>query len=101
MYAWALTNSLGALSSNTGTSVTFTAGAQAGTVTVFVNATLNSVTKETSAVITITTQPPPAGSSSNGFLGLPGDEGYLLVGGVIVAAAVVILLLWLWNKKPS
>jgi DNA-binding beta-propeller fold protein YncE len=102
VYAWALTNSLGALSSATGASVTFTAGPQAGTVTVFVNATLNSVTKEASAVIAITSQPAGSGSSgtsNGGFLGLPGDDGYLLIGGVIVAAAVVILLLL--KKRPS
>jgi kumamolisin len=54
-YAWTLTSTaLGTLSSATGSTPTFTAGTSALTGGIFVNATLNGVTKESSTVITVT-----------------------------------------------
>ncbi len=44
-YAWSLTNSLGSLNSSIGNPVVFTARTTPGNVTVFVNATLNGITK--------------------------------------------------------
>lgn len=55
-YAWSLSNSLGSLSTTSGPSVTFTAGATAGTALVFVNATWNGATVSSGPVaISITT----------------------------------------------
>jgi dienelactone hydrolase len=56
-YLWALTsNALGSLSGS-GTAVTFTALSTAGTVGLFVNATLSGTTVEASTVITVTVSP--------------------------------------------
>lgn len=44
-YAWSLNNSLGSLNSSTGNPVVFTAKTTPGNVTVYVNATLNGITK--------------------------------------------------------
>jgi YVTN family beta-propeller protein len=58
MYSWNLTHSaLGSVSPINGSLVTFTAGSTTGTVGLFVNATLNGITYEGSAVITITAAP--------------------------------------------
>jgi len=57
-YAWTLTSpGLGSISSASGASTTFTAGSTAGTVGLFVNATLYGVTHKASAVITVTAGP--------------------------------------------
>lgn len=55
-YSWTLTNSaMGNLSAVTGSTVTFTGGSILGTVGLFVNATLNGLTKQSSAsIITVT-----------------------------------------------
>jgi hypothetical protein len=56
-YVWALTSSkLGTLT-GTGSSATFNSGTTAGTVGIYVNATLNSTTKEASTIITVTSAP--------------------------------------------
>jgi hypothetical protein len=52
-YSWSLTSVLGALNSTAGPSVDFTAGSYAGNVAVFVNATLNGITKSSAAGIVI------------------------------------------------
>lgn len=63
-YLWTLTNELGTVSSTTGASVLFTAGSTAGSVTLFVNATLNAVTEQSTGVsITITAPSAPSLSS--------------------------------------
>jgi YVTN family beta-propeller protein len=54
-YSWTLTDgAMGSLNSTTEASASFTAGSEIGTVGLFVNATLNGVTRESSAVITVT-----------------------------------------------
>ena len=58
-YSWSLTNGLATLHSSTGNPVEVTAGYTAGVVSLFVNATLNNVTKEASANITIKPAPGP------------------------------------------
>ena len=52
-YSWALTSHALGYLSGTDTSVNFTAGTTSGTVGIFVNATLNGVTKRSSTVITV------------------------------------------------
>ena len=73
-YTWALTSStLGSLSGS-GSSVTFNAGTTAGTVGIYLNATLGGVTKEASTIITVTgatltsvaVSPPTPTVSTNG-----------------------------------
>jgi hypothetical protein len=84
----------------TGASVTFTAGSTAGTVTLFVNATLKGKTVQSPpVVITIQASSPPP---KTGFLGLSGDLGYVVIG-VIVAAIVVaaVIALFLLRKKKK
>jgi len=58
-YSWSLTNSLtGSIGSTSGNIVQFTAGSTAGTTTLYVNATLNGVTREGNPVpITVTAIP--------------------------------------------
>lgn len=89
VFVWSLApNSGGALSSGTGATVTVRL-AQAGTFTLFVNATYNGITKGANAAITIQAR----SSASLGFLGLPGNDGYILIGVVVVAVAEAVLLL--------
>jgi hypothetical protein len=53
-YKWALSSStLGTISPTTGSTINFTAGTTAGTVGIFVNATLNAVTKGNSTIVTV------------------------------------------------
>jgi len=57
-YLWAISSSsLGSISGS-GNSVSFAAGSVAGTVGIFVNASLSGTTKEASTVITVTVTPP-------------------------------------------
>jgi hypothetical protein len=58
-YIWSLTSTLGSISADTGVTTIFTAGANAGTVGLYVNATLSATTKEVSAIITATGTSPP------------------------------------------
>ena len=90
-YSWTLSNSLGTLSSANGSSTVFAAGSKTGTAVLTVEATLNGKTAWSNATITITAK----FVSSTGFLGLPGFEGYILIGVVVavVVTAVVVLLL--------
>jgi YVTN family beta-propeller protein len=53
VYSWSLSAQLATLWQATGSTVELTAGNTAGTVTLFVNATLNGITKEGSAITTI------------------------------------------------
>ena len=91
-YKWSLNNSLGTLSSTTGSSTVFTAESKAGTVTLAVEATLNDKSAWSNATITIQAK----SQGVTGFLGLPSYEGYILIGvavAVVVAALVTTLLL--------
>lgn len=68
-YSWSLTNNLGTLNSSTGQAATFMAGSKAGTVTLFVNATLGGVVRQSLPdVITIR-------ASSGGAKTFPADFG--------------------------
>ncbi len=88
-YAWWLSNtSFGSLSSSTGGSVSFRAANIPGSVTLFVNATLNGSTVEGFVSITIHS------ASSPGILGLS-DTDYLLlalVAGIVAIAVVAVLV---------
>jgi hypothetical protein len=70
-YSWTLTNyHIGSINATTGTSVTFNAGSVAGTVGIFVNATLTGVTERSSAIITVGTTAPVLTSVETGPGGL-------------------------------
>lgn len=58
-YSWSLTNNLATLNTTAGNPIKVTAGPTTGPVTLFLNATLNGVMKETSATITISSTPVP------------------------------------------
>jgi hypothetical protein len=90
-YSWSVTNTLGSLSPTSGSTVTFTAGNSAGTVTVFVNATLNGVTV-ISAPTTFVISAPTTSSSGLG-------STYLGVVIAIACAAVVVLVVLLLLKR--
>ena len=85
-YTWSFTNNLVTLNATTGNPVTVTAGSTTGTVTLFVNVTLNGVTKEASTTITIQAK------SSSGSLGLQDSGGYILIGVVTVIVVVVAVV---------
>ena len=43
---------------------------------------------------------PPSKSSKPGFLGLPGYDGYIIIGAVVVAVAAVVALLLMRKRSP-
>ena len=59
-YSWSLTSGPGILSSSSGNPVTFTAGTQYGTLSLFVNATLNGTTKQAGPIPITIIPPAPA-----------------------------------------
>ena len=94
-YSWALSNNaMGTLNSTTGSKVVFTAGNTAGTVTLFVNATLNGKTVKSSVTITITTASSSAPFSS-------GTTLLVLVLAVVVLVAVIVVLLLISKRKKT
>jgi YVTN family beta-propeller protein len=94
-YTWNLSSLAGGLNSTTRSVVSFAAGTTAGTVGLFVNVTLNGMTRSASTTITITS--PEA--SGTGLFGLPGTQGYYVL--VIVAAAVVVVAtVWIRALLP-
>lgn len=92
-FYWSLTNNLVTLNSSTGDVVEVRAGNALGTVALYVNATLNHVTVEATAVITISASSstaPGNGTGPSTFLGLPGAEGYMMVGVAIAGVVAVV-----------
>ena len=63
LYSWSLTSGLGMLNSTSGNPVTFTAGTKGGNLSLFVNATLNGISKQAGPIpINITTSVPALAS---------------------------------------
>jgi hypothetical protein len=79
-YSWSLTNSLvGAISGSTGPSVTFTAGSTSGTAGLFVNATLNGVTVQSTAgqiTVSVSTLESVAVTPTSANLGAGGTQTF-------------------------
>ncbi|MCI4323301.1 MAG: YncE family protein, partial [Thermoplasmata archaeon] len=99
-YLWSLTDrALGSLNSTTGPTVTFTAGPNVGDLAIFINASLHGVTKESQFAITITPQSSGGGTAA-GFLGLPGVEGYLLIGIIIVGVVGGVAAFRFFGRGP-
>jgi YVTN family beta-propeller protein len=85
-YSWTLTDSsMGSLSSPSGNPVTFTAASTAGTLALFVNASLNGNTAQGSAAITITSPPPPTLTS----VAVAPASGTVTVGGTTPAFTAI------------
>jgi hypothetical protein len=80
---------MGNLNSTTGNTVTFTAGNNDGSVALFVNATLNGKTVQSSPVVIAIKA--SSLSPKTGFLGLPGNEGYLVIG-ICLAVAIAVMV---------
>ena len=98
VYAWYLSNSFGTLNSTGGVSTTFTAGSQLGLVILRVTASQNGTTVGSNAVnITIAASTPV--SNSTGFLGLPGEDGIILVVVVVVVIVVAVVALVSIRRK--
>ena len=96
IYAWKLSSNLGNMSSTTGSSTVFTAGSKTGTMTLTVEATLFGRSAWSNATITIEAK----SSGSSGILGLPGYEGYILIG-VVVATVVALVMMLLLRKRKG
>lgn len=100
-YSWSLSSDLGSLSSKVGSSVSFTAGNSPGTVYLSVGATLDGKTIQSEPVnLTIVA---PSSVPPTGFLGLPGNLGYYLVGTVasLVVLGVVVSILFRKSEGPA
>lgn len=94
-YAWKLNNSLGTLSSMSGSSISFIAGSNVGSVTLTVGATLNGITKWGNATIIIQAK----SSNSSGFLGFSGDTGYILIGVIVAVVVIAVALMLLRGRR--
>lgn len=93
-YTWSLSNSLGSISPAGGQSTTFTAGSQAGTVTLSVHASLNGTTVEDSAAITITSTGTTSTSSSTTL-----EDALLLSMPTLAIVAAMAIVFFLGKKK--
>jgi PKD repeat protein len=51
------------------------------------------------STVVLTVSAPPAPKPSSGFLGLPGSEGYLLVGAVVAVAVIAVVAVVLLRKR--
>ena len=102
VYAWTLSNTLGNLSSRSGSSTEFTAGTKVGTSTLHLEVSLYIGNEwenaSSAAVITIHAKP----SGAPGFLGFSGDAGYILIGVIVaaVATAAAVLLKRGRGRRP-
>ncbi len=105
IYAWAISGSLGSLSSTSGSAVTFTAGSKAATGTLWMNATLNGVSAGATAEITVTANngpaPPAPPAPPAKVLGLPAAEGDALIAGIIIAVLATGLVVAYLSKRGT
>ncbi len=92
-YLWSLSNGLGSLSTQTGGTTVFAAGASSGTTMLELTALLGQVVRASNATITVTGGSAHPTSPSSGLLGLPVAEGYLLVAAFVAAVVLVTMVL--------
>jgi len=90
-YVWSLVNALGNLNATTGSTVTFRAGSEGGSDTLFVNATLNGTTRESVPVTISIATTPVVHLNPSGPSGWLGEYGIYCLLGVAAAALVAIL----------
>lgn len=103
-YVWSLSNTIGGVSPTTGTLTQFTAGSQAGTAVLTVVATLSGTSREANATITVqssSSPPTPPAAPTNGFLGLPGDQGLYLLLVLLVLAVMVGAVLVTFGRRRA
>jgi len=96
-YSWSVTSALGSLSSSTESSVTFTAGEAAGTVTIFVNATLNGVTVRSEPTTFVISSSTPASSGA----GIDYLWTVVAIASLVAVSLVVMILLERRRKKDA
>jgi hypothetical protein len=97
-YAWTMNNTLGTISpTGTGASAQFTAGNNAGNVTITVSATLNGKTVYASATVNIT---PASGTGGGGGL-FSNTFTWLLIAVAVVVIAAVIAVAMRRKKEPA
>jgi subtilase family serine protease len=93
-YMWSYSSSLGTLNSITASTVTFTAGTNAGTGHIILNVTLDGKTVSSGlAMITVTSS--STSTSSNGSTLL------ILVVVVVVVAVVAVVVFFMWRRKKA
>jgi YVTN family beta-propeller protein len=90
-YSWSMNNPMGELNTTHGSVVGFTAGASPGTLTVFVNATLNGITASATATITITSNVPQHTTQSGS-----GISWWWIVAAVTIAIVAALCLYFGW-----
>ncbi len=98
-YRWSLSAPLGTLSSTTGSSVRFTAGASPGNTTLYVNATLGNVTKEATVALEVLPGGGGGGSGSTGGSGVSAAVIAVIII-LVVIVAVVGLFVYLRRRNP-
>ncbi len=99
-YSWSLVNDLGTLNATTGPVVTFSPHLASGTETLFVNATLNAVTRG-SGPVTVTIL--PSGGTPGGGSGWPSSTvvASLTVAAVVLAVLLALVLIRRGRKPPA
>jgi PKD repeat protein len=96
-YSWSLSNSAMGSITGSGNAVIFTAGSNAGTVGIFVNATLGSTTKGASSTILVTSS--GQSNSSPWYLSSPGE--YILIALIAAVVIALIAVVVLRSRKPK
>lgn len=95
-YSWILSNStFGSLSSVNNSSTTLGVGSLAGEVTILLTVTLNGINRTASLSVSI------RDASPANFLGLPGYDGYVLLGLVVAAVCATVVLTFRHKGKDS
>ena len=95
-YGWSSNPVDGSFNPTTGATTMFTVGSVAGSLELTVEASWNGSTVSNSTSITVSAAP----GTSAGVLGLPGSDGYYLIGGLAVAAvAGVAAFLMIRRRK--
>jgi hypothetical protein len=100
-YTWSLGDRLGDLNTTTGPIVTFTAGGSEGIDTLFVNATLNGVTREGAPVVLTIARTPVGPTGSGGSSGWLGSTELVVLAVVAAVLATVVLTVFVRHRRRS
>ena len=103
-YVWKTNNTLGSLNATTGSTVGLTAGASAGFLSLTATASYNGNSVNASIVVTIISSPSPHQGNSTApptFLGLPGYDGYILLGVIVAAVAAAVGVALMRHRKEA
>jgi YVTN family beta-propeller protein len=96
-YTWSVDSTLGKTVSSYGPYTTFVAGNTSGSTTLTVTASLDGSSLNGSTTITIVS------SSSGGIslLGLPGDWGYVVLGGTIAVLVIILIVILTFRREED